>query len=137
MKITRGRLSELFELIFDIGELTKSVKDDPYVFVLYSNLDGTLEVSVNTNGFQKPMEGFDKKYSFDLNGDILKTEWTQSWTDDPERDYERYASDIDDRLASLPKCWNCGEPIQQEDAVYFSGGFICDNCLEEIRREIE
>ena len=62
---------------------------------------------------------------------------TQSWTDDPERDYERYASDIDDRLASLPKCRNCGEPIQQEDAVYFSGGFICDNCLEEMRREIE
>lgn len=77
MKITRGRLSELFELIFDIGELTKSIKDDPYVLVLYSNLDGTLEVSVNTNGFQKPMEGFDKKYSFDLNGDILKTKWNE------------------------------------------------------------
>lgn len=77
MKITRGRLSELFELIFDIGELTKSVKDDPYVLVLYSNLDGTLEVSVNTNGFQNPMYGLNKKYSFDLNGDVLKTKWNE------------------------------------------------------------
>ena len=77
MKITRERLSELFELIFDIGEHTKSVKEDPYVLVLYSNIDGTLEISVNTNGFQKPMDGFDKKYSFDLNKDVSKIEWNE------------------------------------------------------------
>ena len=40
-------------------------------------------------------------------------------------------------LDSLPKCSVCGEPIQQERAVYIEGFWYCDDCLEYYRREVK
>ena len=36
----------------------------------------------------------------------------------------------------LPKCKECLDPIKQSDALYTDGGYICDGCLEELRREV-
>ncbi len=51
------------------------------------------------------------------------------YTDNPVADAERYLRDQDDALARLPKCELCGEPIQQERAVYIDGAYYCDECL--------
>lgn len=40
------------------------------------------------------------------------------------------------QLDRLPKCTECGEPIQQTDALFIDGGYICDDCLDDMRREI-
>ena len=37
----------------------------------------------------------------------------------------------------LPICEECGNPIQQEDAVYIGGAWYCDDCLNENRKDIE
>jgi formylmethanofuran dehydrogenase subunit E len=36
-------------------------------------------------------------------------------------------------LQRLPKCTECGEPIQQEDAVCINGEYYCDHCLKDLR----
>jgi len=40
------------------------------------------------------------------------------------------------RLAQLPVCADCDNPIQQEDAVYINGEWLCDDCLSSYRREV-
>lgn len=44
-----------------------------------------------------------------------------------------------ERLARLPKCKCCGQPIQQEQAVCIEEGYYCEDCEDEaweaIRRE--
>lgn len=40
------------------------------------------------------------------------------------------------QLARLPVCADCGEPIQQEDAIYINGDWLCDDCLDSYRRVI-
>lgn len=58
------------------------------------------------------------------------------YTDDPVMDYECYESDLQDELDKLPKCCQCGEPIQQDRAVCFNDEYICDSCLDDLRVEI-
>lgn len=50
--------------------------------------------------------------------------------------WEQYDAEQERKLNRLPKCVECGEPIQQSDAVYVFNGWICDGCLEELRREV-
>lgn len=38
-------------------------------------------------------------------------------------------------LEKLPKCANCGEPIQDEYLYKISGDLICESCLKECFRE--
>jgi len=40
------------------------------------------------------------------------------------------------RLEQLPVCADCDNPIQQEDAVYINGEWLCDDCLSSYRREV-
>lgn len=40
------------------------------------------------------------------------------------------------QLARLPVCADCGEPIQQEDAIFINGDWLCDDCLSSYRRPI-
>ena len=58
------------------------------------------------------------------------------WTDDPVADFHRHDAEQTKWLESLPKCAECGEPIQQEDAVCLEGRFYCDECLGTMRRAI-
>ena len=58
------------------------------------------------------------------------------YTDDPIADYERYDAEQQAQLDKLPKCCECKEHIQQEDAVCFKGKYICDECLEDLRVDL-
>lgn len=51
-----------------------------------------------------------------------------AYTDDPIRDYEAYEREQSAELDSLPCCDRCGEPIQQERAVYYNDQWICEDC---------
>ena len=58
------------------------------------------------------------------------------WTDDPFADFIRHDAYQDRRLRMLPTCAQCGEHIQQEDAVFVKGGYICDRCLDDLRVDL-
>lgn len=52
------------------------------------------------------------------------------WTDDPVFDAERYTAEQEAELDKLPKCADCGHPIQDE--------LICPDCLDSnYRRETD
>ena len=61
------------------------------------------------------------------------------WTDDPVRDAERHDAECQRKLNKLPKCFLCGEPIQQEEAFHLKtfciDKWVCDECLENNREE--
>ena len=54
------------------------------------------------------------------------------YSDDPLRDHDLYERDRQRWLDSLPKCDNCGEPIQEERYFEVEGARLCcDDCLVE------
>ena len=59
------------------------------------------------------------------------------YTDDPVADFNRWDGEQERRLEQLPCCEECGERIQQEDAVRLNGKWYCDECLREFRTTIE
>ncbi len=59
------------------------------------------------------------------------------YSDDPVADFERYDAEKEEELRKLPVCCECGEYIQQSDAVRINGNWYCDGCLEDMREEIE
>lgn len=48
----------------------------------------------------------------------------------------QHDTERENRLKELPRCCECDEPIQQEDALYINGEYICDRCLDDLRVEI-
>lgn len=52
------------------------------------------------------------------------------YTDDPLKDFDRYEAEQQRYLDSLPKCAECGEPIQSEKCYEIDGELICQDCLE-------
>lgn len=50
-------------------------------------------------------------------------------TDDPIDDFRRYDAEMQARLDKLPKCSECGEPIQDEYAYLINDEFVCEECL--------
>ena len=61
------------------------------------------------------------------------------WTDDPERDADRYESDQHDRLIRRPQCFFCGENIQDEKAVKFpkTNLWMCFGCIKDYTQFLE
>lgn len=60
------------------------------------------------------------------------------FTDDPVADAERHYAEQEEKLNKLPKCCYCGNPIQQEFAIYINDEWYCDDCLEtHFRKEVE
>ena len=57
-------------------------------------------------------------------------------TDDPIRDFEAWDAEQNRQLEQLPCCADCDHPIQQEDAVYINGEWLCDDCLSSYRRDV-
>lgn len=57
-------------------------------------------------------------------------------TDDPIRDFEAWDEEQNRQLEQLPCCADCDHPIQQEDAVYINGEWLCDDCLSSYRRQV-
>ena len=58
------------------------------------------------------------------------------YSDDPLADFNAWDMEQSRRLARLPVCADCGEPIQQEDAIYINGDWLCDYCIDSYRRTI-
>lgn len=58
------------------------------------------------------------------------------YTDNPVMDAERHMQDQDEQLEKLPVCECCGEPIQQEKAVYYNDQWCCEDCEDEFWRSI-
>ena len=52
------------------------------------------------------------------------------FTDDAERDFDRYDREMERRRARRPVCSNCGEHIQDEEAYLINSEFICQKCLD-------
>ncbi len=59
------------------------------------------------------------------------------YTDDPVADFLRYDGEQQARLDKLPKCENCGQPIQQDTAVQIGGCLYCDECIDDMRVSID
>lgn len=58
-------------------------------------------------------------------------------TDDPLKDFDRYDAEQERRIEKLPRCSQCDSPIQDDYAYYINGEWICDECLEQFRREVD
>ena len=56
---------------------------------------------------------------------------------DPLRDFSRKCEEEEEWLKTRPVCAECGEPIQQEDAVYLNGEWYCDECVRHNRKYID
>lgn len=50
--------------------------------------------------------------------------------------WERHDAEMEMRMESLPKCAECGEPIQQDMAVCIHGRWYCDSCLDDFKTEV-
>lgn len=57
------------------------------------------------------------------------------YSSDPVRDAERYAADQDRRIAQLPVCSYCGEPVQDMHYYQINDEVICPQCLEDNYRK--
>lgn len=51
--------------------------------------------------------------------------------------WEAHGRAMEAELSKLPKCHECGEPIQSEDCWEFDGKYICENCLDAHRVPVE
>ena len=55
-------------------------------------------------------------------------------TDDPYYDFDQWDAEQARYLARLPKCSECGQPIQDEEYYEIDGKFYCSDCLETYHR---
>lgn len=53
------------------------------------------------------------------------------YSDDPVKDYANYDARQRRRLARLPRCSECREPIQDDECFVWDGEIICPECLKE------
>lgn len=58
------------------------------------------------------------------------------YTDDPIADYAAWDAEQHRRLAHRPTCAECGEHIQDDEAYYINGEWICQNCMDTYKREV-
>ena len=58
------------------------------------------------------------------------------YSDNPVEDFSRWDAEQNRQLAQRPECADCGEPIQEEEAYYINGFWICERCIESYRREV-
>ena len=58
------------------------------------------------------------------------------FTDNPVADAERYAAEQEEELEKLPICECCGEPIQQEKAIYYNDQWCCEDCEHDFWQNI-
>ena len=45
--------------------------------------------------------------------------------------FDRYENEREKELARLPKCYECDEPIIDEDCYEFDNRLICPDCLKD------
>lgn len=59
------------------------------------------------------------------------------YTDDPIADFHAYDAHQAKQLEQLPACADCGEHIQEEEAFFIHGDWICENCIDSYRVKVE
>lgn len=57
-----------------------------------------------------------------------------AYTDDPILDFDRWDRECQKRLAKLPICCRCCEPIQDDTLWVFNDLFFCEECATEYFR---
>lgn len=50
--------------------------------------------------------------------------------------WARHDAEQEARLAELPRCSECDEPIQDDFAYYINDEWVCDSCMEQYRKEV-
>ena len=59
-------------------------------------------------------------------------------TDDPVKDFDRHDRAQSKRLAELPECSICGNPIQDDHYYEINDENICPECLDDhFRKEVD
>lgn len=58
------------------------------------------------------------------------------YSDNPVKDFERFDSIQADELSKLPICNCCGEPIQQDKAIYYNDQWVCRECESDFWMDI-
>ena len=51
--------------------------------------------------------------------------------------WQRKEAEAERWLAQRPECADCGEHIQDEDAYYINGEFICKDCMSSYLVRVE
>lgn len=51
------------------------------------------------------------------------------YSDNPVKDFLRYDAEQCEKLEQLPKCSECGEPIQDEYCYEINDMLVCEECL--------
>ena len=59
------------------------------------------------------------------------------YTDDPAADFLAHDIEHEKALENLPCCEDCGEPIQDDEAYYINGEWICEDCMSSYKRTVE
>lgn len=60
------------------------------------------------------------------------------YSDDPVKDFERHDREQAKRLAQLPVCDICDQPIQDDHYYLINSDNVCPECLNnEFRKDIE
>lgn len=57
------------------------------------------------------------------------------WSNDPVADFERYDAQQEAKLVRLPRCSECGEPIQSDECYEINDELICPECLKNNHRK--
>lgn len=59
-----------------------------------------------------------------------------NWTNDPERDADRYSEEGEAWVASRPICSECGEQITDDEAYHIRKRWYCRSCMRDFLEEI-
>lgn len=57
------------------------------------------------------------------------------FTDNPLNDFHTHERQLEEALNRLPKCYECGEPIQDDHCFEINGEIICEECLNDNHRK--
>lgn len=58
------------------------------------------------------------------------------YSDDPVSDFARHDAEQEAWLLKRPVCADCGEHIQDEEAYYINGEWVCMDCMDSYLREV-
>lgn len=47
--------------------------------------------------------------------------------------WRKHDAEQEKRLSKLPKCSECGEPIQEESCYFINGEYICESCMDNYK----
>ncbi len=52
------------------------------------------------------------------------------WSEDPEKDADRYAADLEEEGAGRPQCYECDSPIWEDEYYEIEGRAYCKECMD-------